>query len=76
MELLENQGQLVKCLEQEVGQRWKERERHELVRMERSEGVIDAVVNGKVTGVFQEDTWIEDEKVMTGLVDNLGGTYF
>ena len=35
------------------GTKWKKRRP---VRMERSEGVIDAVVNGRVTPVFQEDT--------------------
>ena len=34
-----------------------EEEKIELVRMERSEGGIEAVVNGRASPVFQEDTW-------------------
>ena len=44
----------------------------ELVRLDRSEGVIDAVVHGRV----EEDTWNEDEEVTTGLVYNLQRYYF
>ena len=34
--------------------------RTELVWVERSEGVIEAVVHGRVTPVLQEGTWNED----------------
>ena len=43
-----------------------------LVKRERGKGVINAVVYGSVIPVFQEDTWNEDEDVMTGLIYNLG----
>ena len=51
-----------------------EEETTELVRMKRSEGVIEAVVNGRVTPVSQEDTGNEDEEVTTGLVYSLRRT--
>ena len=51
-------------------------EKSQLERLERSEGVIDAVVSWKVTRVFQEDTWNDDEKATIGLLYNFGGTYF
>ena len=53
-----------------------EEERSELVTMERSEGVIEAVVNGRATPVFQVSTWNEDEETMTGPVCSFGGKYF
>ena len=52
-----------------------EEEKTELVSMERSEGGVDAVVNGTLTPVFQEDTWNEEEEVVTGLVYSLGGPH-
>ena len=50
-------------------------EKTEMVRMARSEVVVEAVVNGRMTPVIQEDTWNEEEEVMTGHVCNLGGQY-
>ena len=41
--------------------------------MESSEGVIDAVVNGRMTPVLQEGTWHADEETMTGLVWSTAG---
>ena len=38
--------------------------------------LLHAVVNGRVTPVFQEDTWNKVEEVTTWLVYNLGGQYF
>ena len=42
----------------------------------RSEGVIDVEVNGRVTFVFQEISWDEEEESMTGLICSFGGKYF
>ena len=43
------------------------------MRVERSEGVLDAKVGGRVEAVYQEFTWKENEQTMTGLVLKLEG---
>ena len=48
-----------------------EGETWDFVRKERSEGVIGVKVNGKVTPVFQESTWNEDEEAGTCLIFDL-----
>ena len=45
----------------------------DFVRKERSEGVSDVKVNGKVIPVFQESTWNEYAETTTGLFFDLEG---
>ena len=53
-------------MQQEVGHHLKE-VKTDFVRKERSEGIIDVMLNGRLTPVFQESKWDEEES-MTGLI--------
>ena len=52
------------------------KEEKEFVRKETSEGVIDVQVSKKVTPVYHESTWNEDEETMMGLIFDLEGNRY